>query len=242
MKLILTTVGLILMTLISLNAQNLELGVKSGLGIANIRIANLPNSETNSDIFSPTMSYSFNGTFSYKSLGLWGFSFEPGLIKKGWISNKEDNNENKVGLQYFQLPILSDFYLSDKFCLSIGPEINYLLNAKNNSNNGTQKITDLNRKFELSGVIGGAYKILHNLDIGIRYSHGLTQISDKVFWVADEFNENPTELKDYNQYLQFFIKLKIKNLRSTKPVASNKGIAVRHESNSLSQTAIVQDI
>jgi hypothetical protein len=65
----------------------------------------------------------------------------------------------------------------------------------------------------LSGVIGGAYKILHNLDIGIRYSYGLTQISDKVFWVADEYNENPTELKDYNQYLQFFIKLKINNMR-----------------------------
>jgi hypothetical protein len=213
MKLILTTVGLILVSIIRLNAQNLELGVKSGLGIANIHITNLPNSETNSDVFSPTMSYSFNGTLSYKSKGLLGFSFEPGLIKKGWVSNKEDDNENKIGLYYLQLPILSDFYLSDNLYFSIGPEINYLLNAKNKSNYGTEKITDLNRKLELSGVINGTYKILDNLDIGIRYSHGLTQISDKVFWVVDEFNENPKELKNYNQYLQFFIKVKIKNLR-----------------------------
>jgi len=71
----------------------------------------------------------------------------------------------------------------------------------------------LNRKFAWSGVVGGAYKIFDNLDIGIRYSHGLTQISDKAFWVADESNENPTEWKNYNQYLQFFVKLKIKNLR-----------------------------
>ena len=213
MKLILTTVGLILMTLISLNAQNLEFGIKSGLGIAQIHITNLPNSETNSDIFSPTISYSINGTLNYRSKGLWGFSFEPGLIKKGWISNKKDDNENKIGLQYLQLPILSDFYLTDNLYFSIGPEMNYLLTAKNKSSYGTEKITDLNRKFELSGVISGAYKIFDNLDIGVRYSHSLTQVSDKVFWVADEFNENPKELKDYNQYLQIFIKVKIKNLR-----------------------------
>jgi hypothetical protein len=86
------------------------------------------------------------------------------------------------------------------------------MNAKNKSDNGSQKITDLNRKFELSGVVGGAYKILDNLDFGIRYSHGLTQTSNKVFWILDEFNENPKEMKDYNQYLQFFIKLKLKKL------------------------------
>jgi len=210
MKLTLTTIGLILMPLISLNAQNLDLGIKSGFGIANIYITNLPGTDTNSDLFSPIMSYSLNGTLNYKSKGLWGFSFEPGFIKKGWFSNI---NEYKIGLQYFQLPILSDFYLSDKFYLSIGPEINFLLNAKNKSSYGTQKITDLNNKFEFSGVVSGAYNISNNLDIGIRYSRGLTQISDKVFWVFDESDDDPAELKDYNQYLQFFIKLKINNMR-----------------------------
>ncbi|MFA5330592.1 MAG: porin family protein [Prolixibacteraceae bacterium] len=213
MKLILTTIGLILMTLINTNAQNLELGFKTGLGLANIHITNLPDSENNSDLFSQTPSYSLNGTLNFKSEGFWGFSFEPGFIKKGWISNKGNNNENKIQLQYLQLPILSDFYLSDKLYFSIGPEVNYLLNAKNKSDYGTQEITDLNKKFELSGAIGGAYKIFNNLDIGIRYSHGLTQISDKVLWVINEFNENSMEMKDYNQYFQFFIRLKIKNLR-----------------------------
>lgn len=197
----------------SLNAQNLEFGVKSGLGIANIHITNLPNSETNSDLYSPAMSYTFNGTLSYKSKGRWGFSFEPGLIKKGWISNKKDSNENKIGLHYLQLPVLSDFYLSDNLYFSIGPEINYLLNAKYKSNYGTEEISNIMRKLELSALINGTYKILDNLDIGIRYSRGLTLTSDKFFWVPDELSENPNKLKVYNQYLQFFIKVKIKNLR-----------------------------
>jgi hypothetical protein len=212
-KLILTTIGLALITFISSNAQNLEFGIKPGLGTANMHITNLPNPETNSDIFSPTVSYSINGSMNYKSKGLWGFSFEPGLIKKGWVSNKENDNENKIGLYYLQLPILADFYLSDKLHFSTGPEINYLLNAKNKSSYGTEKITGLNRKIELSGLISVAYNILGNLEIGISYGHGLTQISDKIYWVADEYNEDTKELKDYNQYLQFFIKVKIKNLR-----------------------------
>ena len=212
MKLILSTVGLFLMTLISLNAQNLEFGIKSGVGGAQIHLTDLPDPEVNSYLISPILSYSINGTLNYRSKGLWGFSIEPGLIKKGWISNKDYHDENKIRLHYLQLPILSDLYLTDNLYFSIGPEINYLLTAKNKSNYGTEKINDLNRKFELSGVVSGAYKIFDILDIGVRYSHSLTQTSDKVFWGTDELNENPKELKDYNQYLQIFIKVKIKNL------------------------------
>ena len=130
MKLILSTVGLFLMTLISLNAQNLEFGIKSGVGGAQIHLTDLPDSEVNSYLISPILSYSINGTLNYRSKGLWGFSIEPGLIKKGWISNKDYHDENKIRLHYLQLPILSDLYLTDNLYFSIGPEINYLLTDK----------------------------------------------------------------------------------------------------------------
>ena len=211
MKRTTTTIGLILLALI-LKAQSLELGLKTGVGIANTHITNLPETENHSDIFSPILSYSFNGTISYRSKGLLGVTVEPGIIQKGWYSFKGNDNENKFIIQYFQLPFLSDFYVSDKLFFSIGPELNYLLNAKNKSNYGTEKITELNRKFELAGLIGCAYKIHNNLDIGLRYSHGLTQTSEKVFWVLDEFGENPVKMKNYNRYLQIFINVNFKNL------------------------------
>lgn len=206
MKRILTTVGLILITLISLNAQNLEFGIKSGLGIANMHITNLSDSESNSDIFSPIISYSINGTLNYKSKGFWGFSIEPGIIKKGW---KPNGSTNKMKLIYLQMPLLSDFYLSKKVFLSLGPEINYLVNAKNDTQNNTKYFY----RTELSGVIGGTYSISDNLDVGIRYSHGLTQISDIIWKIGESGEFLGIEYKDYNQYLQVFIKLKLKNLR-----------------------------
>lgn len=211
MKRTTTTIGLVLLALI-LNAQILELGLKTGFGIANTHITNLPETENHSDIFSPILSYSVNGTINYRSKGLLGVTLEPGIIQKGWFSYKGNANENKITFQYLQLPVLSDFYVSDKLFFSIGPELKYLLNAKNKSDYGTEKITELNRKFELSGLIGCAYRIHNNLDIGLRYSHGLTQTSEKVFWVMDESDENPVKMKNYNQYLQIFMKVNFKNL------------------------------
>ena len=209
MKITLPLIGLTLFFFINLNAQNFELGLKTGFGIANTHITDLPDAESHSDIFSPISSYSINGVMIYKGKGIWGFSIEPGIVQKGNFSHKGNNMENKSTLQYLQIPVLMDLNVQDKLFFSIGPEMNYLLDAKNKSDYGTVKITDLTRDFELAGVVGGTYNILDYLDIGIRYSHGITQTSDKVFWVLDELNENPMKMKNYNQYLQLFIKLKL---------------------------------
>lgn len=211
MKEILAIIGFCAIISIKTKAQNLELGLKAGFGISNIHITNLPETVNHSDIFSSILSYSVNGTLNYKGNELLGFSIEPGFIEKGWFSYKGADHENKYTIQYLQIPILCDFYLSEKLFFSIGPEMNYLLHAENKSTYGSVEITNLNNKLELSGVIGCTYKISEDLDAGIRYSHGLTQTSDKAFWINDELDEIPSELKDYNQYLQLFIKMKLKS-------------------------------
>lgn len=211
MKQSITTILLLLLAFI-VKAQNLEYGLKTGFGIASTHITNLPESENQSDIFSPILSYSINGTINYSNNGMLGITAEPGIVQKGWLSFKGNPVENKTIFHYLQLPVLCDFHVSDKLFFSIGPELNCLLSAKNKSDYGTEKITELNRKFELSGLIGCAYKIQNNLDIGLRYSHGLTQTSEKVFWVMDESGQDPVRMKNYNQYLQMFIKVNFKNL------------------------------
>ena len=213
MKNILTVLVLILLYQMNLNAQNFELGIKTGFGIANVHLINIDNNENISEI-SPVFSYSANAVLSYKSNGFWGFSIEPGIIKKGWIYNKTYiGTDIKIKANYIQLPILSDFYLSNKLSFSIGPEMDYLLNAKSISEDGSYTITDVFRKFELAGVVGITYNIVNNLDIGIRYSLGVTELSDNIFWTLDEFGENHVVIKDYNQYFQITIKMKLKNLR-----------------------------
>lgn len=212
MKSILIIIGFILIPIISLDAQNLEIGIKTGFGLTDTHWTNIPDTETNSDFHTPTFSFSANAVISYKSADFWGFTLEPGIVQKGWI-DKGINFKNKFKVNYIQLPILSDFYLSNKLILSIGPEVAYRLNSKYKSEHGTEKVNYMFNNFELSGAVGITYKIVDNFDIGIRYSHGLTQASDKVFWVFDEFDADVLETNDYNQYLHLFIKMKLKHLR-----------------------------
>ncbi|SHJ06428.1 Outer membrane protein beta-barrel domain-containing protein [Tangfeifania diversioriginum] len=205
-------IGFIIFSLMNLNAQNINLGIKTGAGIAKTNFTNIPDIDSNSDIFSSNFSYSINGTLNYRINQLFGFSVEPGIIKQGWISNKENNNENKINLYYFQLSSFLDFYLSDKLFFSIGPEVDYLVNAKNKTTSNSEEITDLFRKFGLSGMTGITYNIFDIYDIGFKFSHGLTKISDELLWVADD-DINTIKLRGYNQSFQFFIKFRIKNLR-----------------------------
>ncbi|WP_423126487.1 porin family protein [Gaoshiqia sp. Z1-71] len=212
MKITFITLGFILILIMNLNAQNIDLGIKTGAGFASVNFTNIPGTDSNADIFSSTFSYGVNGTLNYKLNELLGFSLEPGMIKKGWTSDNINDHSNKTNLYYLQLPGLLDFYLLDGLFLSIGPEIDYLINAKVKSNRGSEDVTDLFRKFEFSGTTGVTYHIFDRYDVGFRYSHGLTKISDRLFWITDD-DANTIKLKGYNQSLQFFIKFSIKNLR-----------------------------
>ena len=49
-------------------------------------------------------------------------------------------------------------------------------------------IADVFKNFELSGLIGIAYKINKNLDLRLRYSHGLTTAIKK-YSIPDEYND-----------------------------------------------------
>lgn len=216
MKKVLTIAIVICITVTKLNAQSLDVGLYAGIGISNVNITNSPDiSQTD---FSSILSYNFNGYLSYKGKGFWGFSIEPGIIRKGWdMSFDNQNLESKIRLHYIQLPILSDFYLSDKIYFSLGPEICYLLSSKakfkSDINSGTEDLKGYFSKFELSGLIAINYRINDNFNISFRYSHAVTEVADGISWEFDEYSENFIESNDYNQYFQLLFKIRLKNLR-----------------------------
>ena len=217
MKKVVTTALVSIIAITNLNAQSLDIGLGAGLGISNINITNSSNIQTKN--YSPLMSYNFNGYLSYKSKGLWGFSLEPGVIRKGWnITKDAEKFESMIGLHYLQLPALSNFYLSDKFYFSFGPEVSYLLRAKskfkNNNNSGTQDLKRYLSKFELCALVAINYKINDNFDVGCRYSHALTEVADGILWGDYDGNAgNFIESNEYNHYFQLLLKMKIKNIQ-----------------------------
>lgn len=193
------------------NAQDFKFGILSGFNVANAQLTNKPDIEGVSRIYYPLISITTNGYFSYLSSGVWGLSAEPGFIQKGGkIQNQQDNRDDdiKFKLNYIQLPILADFYLSDKIFLSVGPEFAYLINAKIKTKDFANDITDnYDNHFEISGLIGVNYNILENFDIGLRYNHGLTYTWKVTY--TDDAGYEMGEMKEYNQYFQFIVRFKI---------------------------------
>lgn len=206
-KTIFFTICLIVILNLTAFSQNLKLGFVAGFDVANAQLINRPDGIGNNQVYYPMIAYNFNGYVGYKKSDLWGLSIEPGFIQKGG-RQKSSNDYIRFNLNYIQLPILFDYYFVDKFYISIGPELSYLINAKVKSKDSSNDITDLyDNRFELSGLVGINYKIIDKLDIGLRYNHGLTYTS-KITWT----NANGTSLgesKEYNQYFQLVVKLKI---------------------------------
>lgn len=209
---LIVTIGtLFLIANFSLRAQKIEIGAAAGFGISDL---NLANSSETSFIYnlSPIASFNISGFLSYRNKRFWGFSVEPGIIRKGWNQSFDNTPKNKIRLYYLQLPVLSDFYLSEKLYFSVGPEIGYLLSAQNKYESTTQNIAEYLNRFELSGIAAVSYKLNEFSAVSFRYSHGITEISKNVLWTYSEYGV-PDEPEDYNHYFQLLFKINLNSQR-----------------------------
>ena len=188
------------------SAQEFKFGASTGSTFANATLTDKPEDFNNERIYYPQAFFNLNGYVGYKSKSFWGVSLEPGFIQKGGKTKGDYNS--KIKQNYFQLPILADLYVGEKFYLSIGPEIAYMINAKVKSDIDKSDITDIyDNRLELSALIGVNYNIYKNFDIGLRYNRGLTY-TQELIWTGDT-GEIVGTSKVYNQYFQFLVKFKI---------------------------------
>jgi hypothetical protein len=204
-------IGLFLFLEICLNAQSFKYGLLAGLDVTKTYMTNQPDGEDNK-LYDPMTSFNVNGYIGYKSAKFWGISLEPGYIQKGGAQRYDTETKDddiRLQLNYIQIPILADLYLTDKFFISVGPELAYMISAKAKSMEISNDIRDFyTRNFEVSGLIGLNFNVIKNFDIGIRYNHGITYISEIIY--LDEMGD-PTETysKEYNQYIQLVLRFKI---------------------------------
>ena len=197
--------GLLLFSGMKLCSQNFKFGFIAGMDIAKSYLKDKPDIQ-NLDYF-PMISYNLNGYIGYKSSRLWGLSVEPGFIQKGFVFKNEQYGNIRSQINYIQLPMLLDIYLTKKICLSAGPEIAYMINAKlkDKVNPGSGNNTDsYDKRFELSGIIGLNYKITEKIGVNFRYNRGLTYTRELTQF-ANLVNSNDIP-KEYNQYFQLSVR------------------------------------
>lgn len=188
----------------TLQAQDVTFGAKAGLNFASAAFdypsgVEEPDLDSRTSIhFGVTAEFPVSDTFSvqpellFSSLGAksdGSYSYSDVFNN----NNYEESYETTSKLNYLLIPVMAKFYLSDAFSLEAGPQIGFLMSAKEegsyvlkNSDTGevietdsaTVDTKDSFKSTDFALNFGVGYKLESGLNFGLRYSLGLTNLDD----------------------------------------------------------------
>ncbi|MCL6261578.1 PorT family protein [Aquiflexum sp. TKW24L] len=146
-------------------AQHTNLGIKGGLNVYNIE-----------------------GSSQYSSkaglnLGLLGhihltdqFALQPEILYSGQGA-KIGNNTN-LNLDYINVPVLLQYMFDNGFRVQAGPQLGFLVAAKNKTGNTTVNVKDNFESIDVGLGLGVSYvNTATGFGVDARYKHGLSNIS-----------------------------------------------------------------
>ncbi|MGQ7946614.1 porin family protein [Flavobacterium sp. WC2509] len=146
----------------NVNAQEIKFGAKGGLNFASISGDNTGGSDV-------VTAFHF-GVLSEIPISD-KFSFQPELMYSG---QGYSFNHNTIALSYLNIPLMGKYYLTKGFSVEAGPQIGFLLSAKNEKTD----VKDSFKTFDFGVNFGLGYKLDNGLNFGVRYNLGLTDIND----------------------------------------------------------------
>ena len=170
------------------NAQEVKFGVKAGLnyatlsgdieetdGLLGFAVGGFLNVKINEKVsFQPELLYSRQGTGSKET------------ETSGTTTFKTDA---KLRLDYLNIPLMFRFEVAKGFAVEAGPQIGFLVGANSDftltttQNNNTTVISDSEDvKSDFKSVdfglnFGAGYDFTQNINVGVRYNLGLTNIA-----------------------------------------------------------------
>lgn len=156
----------------SVTAQHVNIGIKGGLNVYNVRESN------NTDISSRAGYH----------LGLMGhlhltdqFGMQPEVVfsTQGAKYNMSGANST-LKLNYVNVPVMFQYMFNNGFRLQAGPQLGFLLNANSVANNNNSTDFKTNYKTIDFGVGLGVGYVNPATGFGVdaRYNHGLSDISE----------------------------------------------------------------
>jgi hypothetical protein len=149
-------------------SQSLQLGVKGGLNISDVVLANFINPDVESDYKIKTGIH----------LGLYSsvavaerFALDIEVL----YSNKGTNAGERINLHYVNIPFLIRYQIDERVTGAIGPEFGYLFSARS-------KLGDVsntwNNKLDFGMDADAQLTLTKKLIIGVRYFAGFSSVID----------------------------------------------------------------
>jgi outer membrane immunogenic protein len=165
-----------------------QVGVKGGINIATVKYKKIGEN---------TASVGYNAGLLARIRVTDGFFIQPEAqySLKGYRYNTNSSSgTGTTRLNYFTVPLLAGFNISDKFQGLIGPEFGYLISANSVFAGNKTKINDLFEHFDWGLDLGATYKITNTLGVEARYNFGFRGLIKGI--VLEENGGLATSTKD----------------------------------------------
>lgn len=181
------------------SAQDLKFGPKAGLNLANIsNNYDGPGDDADSD-YKMKVGAHIGGFVEIKFNEKW--ALQPELLFSMQGATLEDSSsddgfgnssdfENKLNLNYINVPVMVKFYPIPKLFVEAGPQVGFLVSAKS-KNEGTYTeggttitvdetvdVKDNYKSIDFGVNIGAGYEFTEMIYANLRYNIGLSDISE----------------------------------------------------------------
>ncbi len=158
-KIILTAVAVFAFSFA--NAQDAKYGVKGGLNMAS-------NSE---DGASSLVAIHLGGFAEFKINDK--FAVQPELIYSAQGAKFSDAGVSTTfNLNYINIPVMAKYYVADAFSLEAGPQIGFLMSAKN----GSLDYKEFCNSTDFGINLGAGYDLNEKMTLGFRYNMGMSDV------------------------------------------------------------------
>jgi len=163
-----------LLSIVFVNAQNVQFGAKAGVNFASI------NGDDTEEF---DMRTSFHVGAVAEFLFSERFSLQPELIYSSQGAKMSDEGfDFTIKLNYINLPIMAKYYVTEGLSLEVGPQFGLLLSAKAKSEfdgeSEEEDIKDDLNDFDFGINFGAGYKLENGLSFTARYNYGFSNLAD----------------------------------------------------------------
>jgi len=173
MKKVLLVAAMAVFGFTTATAQDVEFGAKLGLNFASV------TGDKTSDL-GPVTSFNY-GLMAEVPLSE-KFSFQSEVLYSGQGFAFDSDESSLVQLDYLTIPLMGKYYLTKGLSLEAGPQIGFLVSAKQDDVN----LKDNYKGLDLGVNLGLGYKFDNGLNFSARYNLGLSDVND-VDSVSDKY-------------------------------------------------------
>jgi hypothetical protein len=169
-KTIIFAAAFFMLSSISVQAQKVHFGVKGGMNASSLNYTGNTDMQTK---------IGFNaGVLAHIHSNSSQWAVQPELYYSSEGAKSKSNSDASLNLGYLNVPVLAQYMFDNGFRIEAGPQIGFLLSAKNKTNSSSTDVKDAYKSTAFSIPVGVGYLTHSGLGFDARYNFGISNIVD----------------------------------------------------------------